>query len=585
MAEFREVNLSPVAYGLLIVSSIVLALSLFSLFRIPIFHYLFKMVHLWLVILCGLLLFLYFKYGHMLTEVTNAAMPQKIAEIFPGAHPEIFKPLVILIQDGLNNLSSRVIIVFMTITIGLAVIQIILYMPSSLRYVYYTHISPFKYTLKHILVSVLLLAPLLLLANYLFKQDTSINPKLDNLLTLKQENVDDRENTFFPMLTMWIPEVPDRVSYGKNWLSQLKKMLAYFKNRNTPVDLAQYPDYRELALGGMSKVDQAAINQLYIQRLPQDNARLDAAIAKYIQKYQAPLQIARTFDINKQYQNRIDYTDLSYTTFYSNYSGSFLSLQRLNLLVSLIDPGTTFDSLARKIRANYYFNLNVIKQSNDPNVKLLHIDKQDVIVQFLYNLLNNPKFQTDKIYKLINHLPGLPKSAMDQKLIAKNKLQLIKEQLIQANSHLSGMQSVTADFIRYTYKYNKTLNCIFDRATRVYNLDNQEISEHISRQNTKPTKASLNNVIGNQICKANIPDSKVDLYIKAVETNGRLMILKARSNMYEEKINIFNIATYLNNHSAKYFNPFSGKPLSWDRDMHEIYFEYNDGKQNVRVSY
>lgn len=584
LAGIRIVNLNPVAYGLLIFSSVFLALSVLSLLRIPIFHYLFKMVHLWLIILFSSILFLYFKYGYMLNDVVNASLPQKIAEIFPGTQAAIFKPLVDLTHDALLALSSRrVIILISVVTIVLAVIQIILYMPSSLRYVYYTHISPIKYTLKHIFISLLLFIPLLFVTNYLFKLDTNLNPKLENILNQKQQNVKDNENAFFTMLTLWMPDVPDRIAYGKSWLAAFKKTLPYFANHNTPVNSSEYASHPKLVLGGMSKEDQAAINQFYIQRLQNDNDKLDKEIANYILKYQQALQLARSFH-KMNYQNPINYTDLNYTNFYSDYAGSFLSLLRLNLLEALIDHATDPGFLVKTISTNYFFNLIMIRNSKDPNVKLLYIEKQAVIAQFLYNLLNNPKFQNQNIYDLIDHLPILVKVVVDQKLIAKNKLQLLGNELAQANKKLSRAQSVTADFIKYTYKYNKTLNCIFGRAQNKYNLNDQDISDYI-RQNAASTKASLNNVIGNIICKTSMPDNGDDIFIKSVETNGKIMILKARNKIFENKVNIVNVGSFLNNHSGKYYNPFSGRALKWNRDTHEIYFEYNNGKRTVKVNY
>lgn len=585
LADIGVVNFRPVAYGLLIISSSLLALSLFSLFRIPIFHYLFKMVNLWLVILCGSVLFLYFKYVHIFPGVINTETPQKIAEFFPGSNSEIFRPMVLLLQEGLSRLNNSVIIIFMIMTLLLTIIQLILYMPSSLRYVYYTHVSPVKYSLKHILVSLLLFVPLLFVSIFLFKLDSSLNPELENLLSQKRHTIKDTDNQFYPMLSLWIPNVTDRVAYGKNWLSGFRKIPAYYRNHQASINPAAYPGYQKLSLGGMPKTDQAEINQLYIQRLQNDNAKLDMQIKNYIRKYQAPLQVARSFYSSKHYLNPIKQTSLSYTSFYNDYSGSFLSLQRLNLLENLIGSSNDTKTMIKNIRANYYFNMNVIRHSSDPIVKLLFIKKQDVVIQFLYSLLNNPKYQNVSIYKFIDHIPELTKAVIALNLIAKNKLQLINNELVQANNKLSHSQSILADFSKYTYKYHKTLNCIFERATRKYNLDNSAISVHINRQTTPIQKAALDNVIGDAICKTSITDNKDDIFIRSVATNGRIMILKARSKILENKIDVFNIGAFLNNNSQIYHNPFTDRPLKWDRDMHQIYFEYNIGRKKVRVSY
>lgn len=581
----QVLNLSPIAYGLLIISSIVLALSLFSLFRIPIFHYLFKMVNLWIIILFGSILYLFFTYRHILTDVINPNAPHKIAEFFPGIQPDTFKPVIDTIQNGLNTLDNRVIMLLLIITVILAIIQIILYLPTSLRYVYFTHVSPFKYTLKHVLVSVLLFAILIFTGNYLFKMDTSLNLNLKNLLSQKQQSVPDSENLFYPMLTMWMPDIPNRIGYGKSWLSGFKNMLANNKNNNMPTNPATLPDYQKLVLGGMNKQDQAAINQLYIMRLVNDDNKVDKEITKYIEKYRAPLQTVHSIYNYKRYQNPITYTVLSYTNYYRNYYGSFLSLQRLNLLQDLINHSTDIELMVKNIRDNYYFNLKVIRHSNDPKVKLLHLEKQAIITQFLYNLLNKPKFQNKNIYHLIDHLPFLAKNGMSQALIAKKVLQLVNTELVQANKNLLRARSNTANFIKYTYKYGKTLNCVFDRATDKYNLGNQNISAYINRPNTSSAKASLDNMIGNAICKTSIADTDDNIFIKSVEINGRIMILKSRKSILENNIKIFNVDSYLNNHSEKFHNPFSGMPLKWDRDTHQIYFEYNNGGEKVKVSY
>lgn len=174
---------------------------------------------------------------------------------------------------------------------------------------------------------------------------------------------------------------------------------------------------------------------------------------------------------------------------------------------------------------------------------------------------------------------------MDQRLIARNTLELHKNDLVQANQKLSNMHSSDGNFIRYTYKYHKTLNCIFDRARTKYNLGDLDISTYIQHLKPINTKASLDNAIGYAICQKSISDNEDDIFIKSVETNGKIMILKARSKILENKIDIFNISTYLNNHSNQYFNPFTSSPLKWNSDMHQIYFDYNNGNKKIRVSY
>jgi hypothetical protein len=585
LSAIEVVNLTPVAYGLLTLGSIFLALSLFSLFRIPFFHYLFKMINLWIVILNGLILWLYFEHGYMLSDMFNTDTQQSIAKTFPVTQPEMFTPIIDLIQIALISFKEHVIYIYLAITIVLAVIQIVLYMPSSLRYVYHTHISPIKYTIKHILVSLLLLAPLLFAANYYFKLDSSLNPELEKLLAETPQSVNDAENAFFPMLTLWISESPDRNAFGKQWTSEHRKMLAYFAQLNKPMKPSEYPGYRKLLLYGMNKANQAAINQLFIKQLATNDNQLAKEIDVYIKRYQTSLDTVRSLYRYQYYQNPVNYTNQSYTQFYSDYPESQLSLHRLNLLAILIEHGSDKKSFANNIMNDYIFNIRMIRNSSDPHVKLLHIEKQTVIVQFLYNLLQNPEFQNSDVYNLINTLPALIKIVIDQKLIAQKNIQLLKNQLDLANQSLANKQSSASKIIDYTFKYNKTLNCIYDQAAREYNLDNKDISAHIKRQMIGTSKSSLGNVIGNIICKASLANTTSDIYIKATEANGSIMLLKARSKLYEDAVSDVNIAAYLTNHSREYYNPFTGGALKWDRDTKQIYFEFNTGKENIEVRY
>jgi hypothetical protein len=232
----------------------------------------------------------------------------------------------------------------------------------------------------------------------------------------------------------------------------------------------------------------------------------------------------------------------------------------------------------------YFYNINIIRSSNDPNVKLVNIEKQTIIVQFLYNLLHDTKFQNKNIYTFIDKMPVLSKVVMSQNPIARKNINLVKSQIDTAMRSLANKQSPSARIIDYAFKYNKTMNCIYEHAKREYNLDDQKISVHIDRQRLGISKSSLGNVIGNIICKASIPGGRRDNYIKAIETNGRIMILKARSKLFEEGINDVNIGAYLTNHSGKYYNPFTAGALKWDREARHIYFEYNNGRENVKVS-
>lgn len=585
LSRIDVVNLIPIAYAVLIVGATLLTLSLFSLFRIPFFHYLFKMFHLWIVILFGFILWLYFQYGYMLSDLFNAETQQSIAKTFPVTKPDMFNPLINLIQVVLNHVKAHAINVYMPIAIALVVIQIILYMPSSLRYVYHTHISPIKYTLKHVFLSVLLLSPLLFAANYYVKLDDSLNPRLEALLSIKQVNIKDADNAFFPILALWTPGIADRVAYGKQWLAKDKKMLAYFHKFNKPVKPLEYPAYRELALGGMSKPDRAAINQLYVQRLLAKDPKTEEQLSNFAQKYQAPLQICQSLPQYQHYINPINYTSSSFTGFYNDFAESFLSLQRLDLAELLIQHGSDINDLVKSISGVYSFNLRMIRTSSDSNVKLLFIKNQIVVVQFLYNLLQSPEYQNETLYGFINNMPLLIKTVVGQKPIAQKNILLLKQQLDTAIKSLAGKESPIKQITDYTFKYNKTMNCIFDEATRKYNLDNLDVSAYIKRQKTVLPKAEIDNAIGNIICRASTPVVVSDPYIKAIETNGRIMMLKARSKLFEEKINEVNYDAYLTNHGDKYFNPFTERALKWDSSAKQIYFQYNNGKENVKVSY
>jgi len=543
------------------------------------------MFHLWIVMTSGLILWLYFKHGHMLSELFSANTQQNIAKTLPMLAPDMLAPLVNITSDALNNFRDHAVNIFLIVTIVLAIIQIVLYMPSSLRYVYHTHISPVKYTLKHVVVSVFFLAPILFSINFIFKFDDSLDPRLEKLLAEEQPDVNDAENVFFPLLTLWLPDIQDRVAYGKQWVSEHKRMLAYFKTSNKPSNPLEYPGYRKLLLRGMNKEDQSSINQLYIKELAGDGKKLATDINNYLLKYNNQLRSSRSLYRYQRYLNPVNYTSQSFTRFYSDYSGSMLSLHRLNLIYSLAGHDIDVKAIIKNISDDYLFNLVMIRNSSDPDVKYLHLQKQTINVQFLYNLLQRPEFQTKDVYNFINYLPVLAEEFLGQNLIARKDMLLVQGQLDAGRQYLSNQQSPAANIIDYTLKYNKTLNCIYAHASADYNLDNKKISLYLKAQKPAPSKASLDNLIGDLICNASIKTGTKDVNIKSVEVNGSVMILKARSKLFEENINDINATAYLTNHSGKYKNPFTEGALQWDRDSKQIYFDYTVGKENIRVIY
>ena len=584
LALIEIIDLAPIAYAVLTLAAILLTLSLFSLFRIPFFHYLFKMVHLWMLILAGLLWWLYHEYGYLLSEMFSADTQQSIAHAFPVTEPGMFQPLLDLSQHSLTRFREKYVYLLLAVAIVLGVLQVVLYLPSSLRYVYHTHISPLGYTIKHILVSVLLLAPLLLLANFLLKLDAGINPNLAGFLAKVPAEMQVSENAFYPLLTVWLSELDDKSAAGQQWFKEHQQMVAYFTKNNKLVKSREYPQYRKLNLSGMDKSDQAGINQLFVQRLSTHTPEQEKAVLSYAQRYQMPLQAMQKLRAYKQYQNPIDYLEDSHTEYFKDYSGSFLALHRLSLLVSLIGHATGDQVLIKHIMSDYSFNHMIIRNSSDPEVKLLHIKKQTITAELIYSLLQDPGFQNDGMYKLVNSMPALAGEVIDHSNIARKKVKLIKTQIDQGNEQAATLRAAAAYIFDYTFKYHKTLNCIYNDAVRTYNLDGKDPLAHIRSQASTNPKPGMDNLIGNIICLASIPASDSRYYTNAVEASGKLIILKARSKMLEQGIRDININAFLTNNSTYFYNPFTGGALNWDRDARQIFFEYNDGQAMVRIS-
>lgn len=577
------IDLTPIAYVMLTFSIALMVLALFSIFRIPVFHYLFKMLHLWIVIVLGMLAGLQIKYGSMLWNSLSTNAEHTIAKAFPGADPKIFQPLVDLVQTSLRQFKDHLAYILLIIAIVVIVIQVILYLPSSLRYVYHTHISPFRYTLKHVFVSTIILAILLFSANFYMKLDSGVNPKLESLLALETKPVNDKANAFYPMLTIWMPDVADRTAAGKQWVMDYREMLAYFRKQNKPVKIAAYPKYRKIYFQGMSPADQAEINQIYIRRLREKNYKTGKDIQKYVERYRISLNVLHSLYAYKDYQNPLKYTGESYTDSFKNYEASLLVLHRLNLLVGLIENNEVDKSLIKNSFTDFIFDLVVIKNSTDPANKMLFTDKLSITLDFLNTLLQDPAYQNSIIYKPIGYLPILDKAALDYSKIARSRLVYFKSQFDGYTNSVKN-SSIAENVFDYTFKYNRTLNCIYNNLNRELNLDNKMALAHLKAQQAQVLKPRLTNMIGDMICGVSTPEYESNYLIKEIEVNGKILMLKARAKALEQAVPAFNMNAFLTNNADKYYNPFTREALKWDGTNNQIYFEYNNGKKNVRVS-
>ena len=288
-------------------------------------------------------------------------------------------------------------------------------------------------------------------------------------------------------------------------------------------------------------------------------------------------------DRYKTYRNPTEFTGIGYTEYFTGYDASLLSLHRLNLLVGLAQQDEAGKSLVKDLFADYFFNQLVIKNSSDPVDKMLHIEKQIITADFLNTLLQVPAYQNQDFYKLINYLPVMDEEALDFSKIARSKVLYFKKQF---DNHVSsGESGVMPDYmLAYVFKYNKTLNCIYNNMDRELNLDARSPLMHVKAQQEANPKASLTNVIGDVICSVSIPGHVSDYFTRAVEANGSIMMLKARSASIEQGIPDINMNVFLNDNSEKYYNPFTKEALKWDRDMKRIYFEYNNGEENIRIT-
>lgn len=576
------IDLTPIAYLLLAFAILLFVLAFFSIFRIPLFHYLFKMVHLWIVIVTGLLVYFYFKYEPALLAILDSGAEKNLAEAFPVSEGKILLPLTDLVQTALNGLRNNFIEILLVIAVVTGVIQVVLYMPSSLRYVYHTHINPFGYTFRHVFVSVIVLAALLFAVNFYMRLDSSMDPQLATLLTTESSEVSDSENAFYPMLTVWMPNVADRTSTGKQWVADYHAMSAWLKKQNRPVRLAEYPPYRNSRLLGMAPADQAGINQMYIQRLRELNFTADKELVKYAERYRAPLTVLRSLYKYKAYRNPTKYTGIGYTEYFTGYDASLLSLHRLNLLSRLAEQDAADKSLVQDVFADYFFNMMVIKESSDPVNRMLYVEKQVITAELLNTLLQVPGYQNQDFYKLINYLPIMDEKVIDFSGIARSKVLYFKK-VFDSHAGHEKPGALPGYLHDYLFKYNKTLNCIYDYMSKELNLDAKSPLIHIRTQQEEIPKARLTNIIGDVVCSDSIPVHIRDYYTRAVEANGSILMLKARSTSIEKGIPDINMNVFLNDNSEKYYNPFTKEALKWDREKKRIYFEYNNGQENLRV--
>lgn len=577
------VDLTPVAYMMLIFSIALFVLAAFSIFRIPLFHYLFKMLHLWMVIGIGVIAGLYIKYGTLLWGAVSNNAQHDMANAFPGTDPGIFQPLIHFIQYALNQFRDKFVIIILIAAVIVAIVQVILYLPSSLRYVYHTHISPFKYIFKHIFVSVVVLAAMLVATNFYVKSDGGVNPQVESLLATKTQPVNDAENAFYPMMTVWMPDETNRTAAGKRWISEYGQMVADSGKSGKTMKLTENPFIRKYNSQTMNPLDREEINQIYIKRLRERNYTLGQDVLKYAERYRISLGVVQSLFAYKKYQNPVKYTGKSYTGYFNGYVESLLALHRLNLLVGLIENNEENKLLIKNTFPDYLFDLMAIKNATDPVNKMLFIDKISITMDFLNTLLHDPAYQNSTILKPIELLPVLDKEMLDYSNMARARLLFYKKQF-DSYTIAAKSSAVTQNVLDYSFKYNKTLNCIYANLNKELNLDNKTPLAHLEAQKTGVTKPRLVNVAGDIICNVSTPEYESTYFTREVETNGRILMLKARAKALEKGISEFNMTAFLTNNSDKYYNPFTREALKWDSTSKQVYFEYNNGKNNVRVS-
>ncbi len=580
----ETVDLAPLAYMVLGTSIMLFILAAFSLLRIPVFHYLFNMLHLWLLLLAGGVLYLYITYEIRIAVTFDSDIEKLLSEHRLAINATVFSPLVYLVDSVLalfRGMAGKIL--FAVVILG-SVIQGMLYMPATLRYIYHTDFSSLRYAIKHIFFSLVLLAPLLLAANYYLQRDDNPEPEMAALLQAKPAPVADSENAFYPMLTLWSMGNGELSAAGRQWLAEFNQMIAWFEKHKQPVVLANYPRIDRLRLGGINVNDRAAINQLYIKRLYSDSTPSSRGISQYGKKYNSALKSLAAIHTFRKYANPLQYNGISYTRFYQDYRQSHLSLHRLYLLMILLAYEAKPDQLITEIGKDLQLNQLVIGQSNDPEVKALFIEKQSITVEFAHVLLKNDAYNNKSMHQMITRLPVPNFNAINMQHIAHTELDYIDRQLKTIRLLATGSQLINENVIDYVFKPNRTLNCIYTDLAKVLNLQGKSLQDYLASQGRVMRKASLINIVGDAIC-INYAQKHVGIdTARLIELKGKVIILRARSAARKSDIPDLNMTAFLNNNQLKYANPVTGEALKWDRETRRIYFEYTVDNQKTRVA-
>jgi len=584
LVSVQSVDLAPLAYLVLATSITLFILAAFSILRIPVFHYLFNMLHLWLLVLAGAILYLYITYEIHISVAFDSDIDKLLSKHRLNIDATVFSPLVYLVNSLLalfRGLEGKIL--FATVILG-SMIQLMLYMPSSLRYIYHTDFSSLRYTIKHVFISLVLLAPLLFAANYYLQHDDNPEPEMEELLLAKPVPVADIENAFYPMLTVLSTADGEISSAGRKWVSEFNEMLTWLEKQKQPVVPDNYPHIDQLRLGGIDVNDRAAINQLYIKRLYSDSTPYNREISRYSKKYSSALNIAASLHAFRKYANPLKYNGISHTRFYQDYQQSHLSLHRLYLLTILLAYETNPDQLITEIGKDLQLNQLVIRQSNDPAVKSLFIEKQTITVEFVHVLLKKETFNRKSMHDMIARMPAPDFIAINMKNIAHKEIIYIDRQLKKIHSFSTDSQLVNEHVIDYVFKQNRTLNCIYADLAKVLNLRGKSLQEYLASQGMVVRKASLINIVGDAICISYTQNLVGIDTAKLIELKGRVIILKARNAARINGIPDLNMAAFLNNNQNKYSNPVTGEALKWDRDSGRIYFEFTVNNKKTRVA-
>jgi hypothetical protein len=584
LASVDAVDLVPLAYIVLGTSITLFILAAFSLLRIPVFHYLFNMLHLWLLLLAGGLLYSYITYEIHIAVAFDSDIDTLLSEHRLAINAMVFSPLVYLVDSVLalfRGMAGKIL--FAVVILGV-LIQLMLYMPVTLRYIYHTDFSSLRYAIKHVFVSLVLLAPLLFAANVYLQRDDNPASEMAALLQAKPAPVADSDNAFYPMLTLWSTGDGELSAAGRQWLAEFNQMMAWFEKHKQPVVPANYPGIDRLRLGGMIADDRAAINQLYIKRLYSDGTPSSRAISQYGKKYNSALNSLAAIHTFRKYANPLPYNGISHTHFYQDYQPSHLALHRLYLLMILLAYEAKPDQLVTEIGKDMQLNQLVIRQSNDPLVKSLFIEKQSITVELAHVLLKKDTFNSKSMHNLIAKLPVPDFDAINTRYIAHTELGYMDRQLKTIRSFAVRSELINENVIDYVFKPNRTLNCIYADLAKVLNLQGKSLQDYLASQGRVMRKASLINIVGDAICISYAQKHVGIDTEKLIELKGKLIILRARSAARKSGIPDLNMTAFLNNNQGKYANPVTGEALKWDRETRRIYFEFTVDNKKTRVA-